>query len=401
MPARSEWSGAFADLGVLIPLEASLIAINGLNATSTLLGIGIMYVVAGRYFGIPMPVQPLKALAAIAVAQQLAPDVIAAAALLMAFSLAVLGATGAIDVIYRHVPLIVVRGIQIGLAYVLIRGAVSLMERPLATGIEAPAVDVGAWTVPAMLLLAPVGVILLVVLVRRPIVPASAAILAVGIIIGISLRPSSVSTVGLGPQALDFGVPSIAAFGTALTVLFAAQLPLTIANSVVATTDAARNYFPAQAHRVTPRRLCFTISVGNVWAGVAGGLPMCHGSGGVTAHHSLGARTPASTAIIGIALIVVALAFGSTGLALRHIVPLPFFGLLLLFVGLQHAKLALNVPQRRDLIFVGFAAVTTAALDGNLAFAAGATYVAYQLVQGWSWARPRLASALVGILPGR
>src|SRR3989304_577174 len=79
--SRSEIGGPFADLALLIPLEAALIAVNGLNPTSTLLGVGILYIGAGWYFGLPMPVQPLKALAAIAIAQQLSPDVIAAGAL--------------------------------------------------------------------------------------------------------------------------------------------------------------------------------------------------------------------------------------------------------------------------------------------------------------------------------
>src|SRR3990172_6177819 len=114
--SRADVSGAFADVGLLIPLEASLVAVNGLNATSTLLGVGIMYLLAGWYFRIPMPVQPLKALAAIAIANQLDGDVIAAGALLMTGSLVVLAATGAIDRLYRIVPVAVIRGIQLGLA---------------------------------------------------------------------------------------------------------------------------------------------------------------------------------------------------------------------------------------------------------------------------------------------
>src|SRR3990172_9816110 len=130
--SRSEISGGFADLGLLIPLEASLIAVNGLNPTSTLLGVGITYIAAGWYFRLPMPVQPLKAFAAIAIAEQLSPDVIAAGALLMSLSLAVLALSGAMDRIYAWVPLPAVRGIQLGLAYLLIKGALKLFDKPLA-----------------------------------------------------------------------------------------------------------------------------------------------------------------------------------------------------------------------------------------------------------------------------
>lgn len=401
IPARHEWSGAFADLGILIPLEASLIAVNGLNATSTLLGVGIMYVAAGRYFRMPMPVQPLKALAAIAVAQQLSADVIAAGALLMALSLVLLAATGAIDVLYRNVPVVVIRGIQIGLAYVLIRGAVSLLERPLATGSGTPDVALGSASIPLTLAVAPVALIALIVLVRRPVLPASLAILGAGVAVGIALRPDALSGIGMGPAPMSMGLPDTTAFATAFTVLLAAQLPLTLANSVIATTDAARAYFPASSHRATPRRLSLSIAAGNVWAGLFGGLPVCHGSGGLTAHYSLGARTSRATAITGVTLIFIAIAFGATGLALRHVVPLPFFGVLLLFVGLQHAKLALAVPSNRDLAFVAFAGILAVVLDGNLAIAALATYAAYQLTQGWMWAWPRVVAVVVSATAGR
>src|SRR3990170_7678578 len=141
---RSEISGAFADLGLLIPLEAALIAVNGLNPTSTLLGVGILYIAAGWYFGLPMPVQPLKALAAIAIAREMSPDIIAASALLMSASLGVLAITGLIDRIYAVVPTPTVRGIQLGLAYVLIRGAFDMLRKPITTTASLPDVTVGS-----------------------------------------------------------------------------------------------------------------------------------------------------------------------------------------------------------------------------------------------------------------
>src|SRR3989304_2884961 len=121
---RSEISGAFADLGLLVPLLAAHIA-------------------AGWYFRLPMPVQPLKALAAIAIARELSPDVIAAGALLMSASLVILAASGVIDKLYAVVPNAVVRGIQLGLAYVLIRGAFNLLEKPLAPDVPQMSVWVG------------------------------------------------------------------------------------------------------------------------------------------------------------------------------------------------------------------------------------------------------------------
>jgi MFS superfamily sulfate permease-like transporter len=388
---RSEISGAFADLGLLVPLEAALIAVNGLNPTSTLLGAGIMYIAAGWYFRLPMPVQPLKALAAIAIARELSPDVIAAGALLMSASLVILAASGVIDKLYAVVPNAVVRGIQLGLAFVLIRGAFNLLDKPLSPSVPQASVSLGEIALPLMLVLAPLFLLGIVVLLKTPVVPASLAVLAVGIGAGLYLGRWHGAGV-LGPAAVTPALPGWDAFSTAAAVLLTAQLPLTVANSVIATAHASQVYFPAQAHRVTFRRLSFSIALGNVWAGLFGGLPVCHGSGGMTAHYKLGARTPMATTLLGVVLIAVAVIFGNAAQSVRTLVPLPFFGILLLFVGMQHISLALNVEQRSDLPFVGLAGVLAVLFDGNLAYAAAVTLGVYWAVQGLQRLRLRVAA---------
>jgi len=395
--SRSEVSGAFADLGLLIPLEAALIAVNGLNPTSTLLGIGIIYIAAGWYFGLPMPVQPLKALAAIAVAQELAPDVIAAGALLMSLSLAVLVVTGLIDRLYAIIPTPVVRGIQLGLAYVLIRGAIHLLEKPLAPDVAQVSIAVAGTSVPLMVALAPLFLLAIALLVKKPLVPASLAVLVAGIGAGFAFgRWDGGTSLSLGPAMFSPDFPRLESFSLAAAVLLTAQLPLTIANSVVATTDAARQYFPGQAHRVTPRRVSLSIAAGNLWAGFFGGLPNCHGSGGLTAHYRLGARTPMATTLLGVILIVIALAFGEMAQSIRTLVPMPFFGVLLLYVGVQHVALAANVEKQTDLLFVGLAGVLAAVFDGNLAYAAGITLACYWAVQALQQLRGRLVQEAAG-----
>jgi len=389
---RPEISGAFADLGVLIPLEAALIAVNGLNPTSTLLGVGIVYIAAGWYFRLPMPVQPLKALAAIAIARELSPDVIAAGALLMSLSLVVLAVSGAMDRVYAVIPIPVVRGIQLGLAYVLIRGAFNMLEKPLSPSVPQMTLSVGEVAVPVMLALAPLFLLGIALLVKKPIVPASLAVLAAGIAVGLYLGRWHGTSV-LGPAPITPSVPGIGAFGTAAAVLLTAQLPLTIANSVIATTDAARMYFPDQAHRVTPRRLSLSIALSNLWAGLFGGLPSCHGSGGLTAHYKMGARSPLATTLLGVILIALAILFGSAAQSVRTLVPLPFFGVLLLFVGVQHAALALNVERRSDLGYVALAGVMAVLFDGNLAYAGALTLCVYWALQGLQRLAPTARAA--------
>ena len=376
--SSGDLSGAFADLGVLIPLEAALIAVNGINPTSTLLGVGLAYISAGFYFRIPMPVQPLKAFSIIAIAQALTPSVIAAGALLMSLSLFLLASTRAVENLNRVVPLSVVRGVQFALGIILIRSALHMVfSEPFLVGGDGQRyIGIAGTEVSLGLLVGLGGVLLLMLFLWRPLLPAAALVTVVGVVIGIVLVEDGV-TFTLGPADMAFAVPATSDFLTALVVLVIPQLPLTLANSVIATVDVAQTYYGRRAVRVTPVRTSLSVAVCNVWAGLAGGLPMCHGSGGLTAHYRMGARTPASTALIGGVLIALALAFGQSALAVRSLVPYAVLGALLIYVGAQHLLLGLKVTGKRDLLVVIVVGAVAAAPFANLAIGAGAGLVIY------------------------
>ena len=376
--SRGDLSGAFADLGVLIPLEAALIAVNGINPTSTLLGVGLAYIGAGLYFRIPMPVQPLKAFSIIAIAQALTPSVIAAGALLMSLFLFLLASTRAVEYLTRAVPLSVVRGVQFALGIILIRSALRMVfSEPFLVGGDGQRyIGIAGTEVSLGLLVGLGGVLLLMLFLWRPLLPAAALVTVVGVVIGLALVEDGV-TFTLGPADMAFAVPATSDFLTALVVLVIPQLPLTLANSVIATVDVAQTYYGPRAVRVTPVRTSLSVAVGNVWAGLAGGLPMCHGSGGLTAHYRMGARTPASTALIGGVLIALALAFGQSALAVRSLMPYAVLGALLIYVGAQHLLLGLKVTGKRDLLVVFVVGAVAAAPFANLAIGAGAGLVIY------------------------
>ena len=376
--SRGEISGAFADLGVLIPLEASLIAVNGLNPTSTLLGVGVAYLTAGWYFRLPMPVQPLKAFSVIAVAQALSPSVIAAGALLMSLSLFLLASTRAIVYLTHAVPLPVVRGVQFALGIVLIRGALGMvLSKPFLVGGDGRRyLDIAGLEVSGALLVALGSLALLLLLLRRPWLPGSALVVAGGVLIGLGVGGKDVHF-DLGAAPIGVDIPGLGDFSTALVVLVIPQLPLTLTNSVIATVDTARTYFGERAARVTPVRTTLSVATGNLWAGLAGGLPMCHGSGGLTAHYRMGARTPTSTAMTGALLILLALLFGRSALEVRSLMPYAVLGALLFYVGVQHLLLGLKVQGLPHVAVVAVVGAVAAMPFGNLAFAAGVGLATY------------------------
>ncbi len=379
---RSEVSGAFADLGVLIPLEAALIAVNGINPTSTLLGVGIAYIAAGWYFRLPMPVQPLKAFSAIAIAQAVTPSVIAAGALLMSLAMFLLAATRGVEYLTRVISLPVVRGVQFALGLVLIRSAVKMvLSKPFLIGGEGQRyLDIGGLDVSVGLLVGIGSLVLLLLFLWRPWLPGAAVVAVGGVLVGLLLGDGE-AHLTFGPVPMSLAWPPLADFETALVMLVIPQLPLTLTNSVVATVDTARTYFGPDSARVTPVRTSLSIAAGNLWAGLVGGLPMCHGSGGLTAHYRTGARTPVATTVIGLVLILVALLFGLSALDVRSLMPYAVLGALLIYVGAQHLLLGLKVSSLPHLAVVGLVGLVVLMPFGNMAVGAGAGLAAYWLTR--------------------
>jgi MFS superfamily sulfate permease-like transporter len=368
-----EWSGAFADLGLLIPVVAALVLTNGFNATPVLLVFGAAYIFSALYYRLPMPVQPLKAMAAIAIAQGLGADVVSAAALLMAAVLLTLAATGVIDPLSRLFTRPVIRGIQAAVGLLLIKTALEMStsgrvlegrdEMFLSLGAEVP--------VAVIIALAAAGVLAFSLWKRG--LPPVLMVLAFGLFAGLAFGSAGIiSGVSFGPDMPSPALPGGGAFATALVLLVIPQVPLTIGNATVACADTARGYFGEGASRVTHRSLLSTMGVANVFAGAVGGMPVCHGAGGLTAHYRFGARTAAAGLIIGSSLIALALVFGSSAVELFGLIPYPVLGVMLGAVGAQHGLLARDCRGWDEIAVVGTIALVSLAL-GNVAigFAAG------------------------------
>ena len=364
---RHELAGGLGDAGLFIPIAVALVTVNGLNATAVFAAGGLAYVVTAIVFRVPIPVQPLKAFAAAAIALKLEPDVIAAGALLMSGAMAVLAASGLADWLAKRFPLVLVRGIQASVALLLAKAAVELAQKGNWNGLPGLSEEVG-------LLMAACACASLFLLRRRR-VPGSLLVLAAGAGGGIVLA-GGLPSAGVGPQAVGLSFPDGAAFATALTSLVLAQLPLTFGNSVVATADAERSYFGDRASRVRPNRLAASIAGANLLAGLTQGLPLCHGAGGVTAHVKLGARTAGATAAVGTLYLLLGLAFGASLPAVLHLLLPGALGGMLLYVAIQHALLAASLEHVSDRGIAAVVALVTL-LSGNLGvgFAVGVAAV--------------------------
>ena len=373
-----ELSGALGDLGVLLPLLAALITLNGLSGSGVLVRVGLAYLLAGLYYRLPIPVQPLKAMAAIAIAQGLSGSVIAAGGWWMAAVLLLLAATGLIHWVGRLFNRAIVRGIQLGLALMLIRSGVILINRPqIVYGGAEALMRLGA-QVPASWLLA-VAAILLLVICLRSRWPAALIVLVFGAIAAITVGKALpiVRQVTLGITLPQLAFPSREELSAALVFLVIPQLPLTLGNAVFATANAARTYFGDRARRVTPKALLTTMGISQMLAAACGGMPICHGSGGLTAHYKLGARSGGAPLILGTLCLCLGLFAGENILPLLALVPYPVLGVLLVFTGIQHGFLVRDLA-RWDEILTASGIAATSWLTHNLAIGLGVGLLIWQ-----------------------
>jgi sulfate permease, SulP family len=357
---RAELAGAVGDLGVLVPIAVALIVKNGLTPTAVLVPAGLLYVAAGLVYRLPVPVQPLKAFGAIAIAHGFGADDIAAGALLMGMIFVTLGASGLLDRVAKVFPQPIIRGIQLSVGLLFCELAWKLVS---ATPKAFADHRLSVW----WLGIATVVVIAAALLLRRRQITLVFLLIAV-----VAMVLAFHGSLRFGPSAVHTPHLSWAAFSAAAVALVLPQFPLSFANSCLATADTARAYFGDTAERVRPGRLAITLGLANLFAGSISGMPVCHGAGGMTAHRSFGARSGGAPIMLGSILLVIALTIGATLTAALAGFPVPILAGLLAVAGVLHIMLLkdLRGPWHWALALAvgitGFLSNLTVALVGAL-----------------------------------
>lgn len=372
---RHEVAGAVGDLGTLLPLSILLITVNGLNPTVVFGLAGATYLLSGLYYRVPMAVQPLKSFSALAIGLGLGAPLIGSGALVMGAALLLLGATGLAGWLTRIIPKSLVRGIQLGVGVVLIRAG-SRMGVGLTGDL---------WVAPT---LAAGTALIILIFLRSRRWPAGLLAVAFGGAAGLWL--AGLPALSLGLLRPDFLAPSWHDLGVAALLLALPQLPLTLTNSVVATRDVAETYYGAEARRVTPRALAVGLGMVNVVAGFVHGMPLCHGSGGMTAHYRFGARTGGSSIFLGSLLLAAAVGLGPMTADLCRLMPAPVLGVLMVYVGAAHGFLIRDTRGFADWLLVLVTGVVGGVTNHNgFGMAAGICV----LILTWGVRRIRRATA--------
>ena len=342
---RNELAGAFGDMGTDVPLLIGVALASHLDGTSLLIMFGVMQIVTGFAYRMPMPVQPLKAMAAIVIAQRTAAPILYGAGLAIGVTMLILASTGALTWLGRVIPKSVVRGIQFGLGLQL--ASIALQTYVRAEGTRGYA-------------LAGMAFVLVVLLLGNRRLPAALPVVALGLAYA-AFRLDSRSLAGIvGLHLPTPHVPQLSDIATGFVLLALPQIPLSLGNSVLATRQLAKDLFPERD--ISIRKIGLTYAAMNLLNPWLGGIPTCHGSGGMAGHYAFGGRTGGSVIIYGLLFVALGLLFGPGFDRIVTAFPLPILGVLLLFEALAliwlirdtaHSRLDLPVSALVGLMAVG------------------------------------------------
>ena len=355
---RLEFAGALGDLGTLLPLAIGLILINGLSPIGLFLSVGLFYIFSGMYYGLTVPVQPMKVIGAYAIATGMNASQITASGFLMGLVLFIIGATGAMDLIGRYIPKSVVRGVQLSTGTLLMMGGVKLMlgtsKFQILNQTAEPYLIIQsiAWLPIGIVIGIAAGLLTLILLENKKL-PAAIIVVFGGLILGLVFGTrEGLDHLEIGinlPEFLPYGWPTTADVTFALLALVLPQIPMTLGNAVIAYADLSEDYFGEQSKKITYKATCISMAVANFFSSAIGGMPLCHGAGGLAAHYRFGARTAGSNLMIGVIFTALAVLLGRHCLAIIYLLPLSVLGVLLLFAGGQLALTVLDLKHRKEL----------------------------------------------------
>ncbi|WP_448533227.1 putative sulfate/molybdate transporter [Parathermosynechococcus lividus] len=315
---RNEIAGSFGDIGTDLPLIVGMVQAVGLNSASVFIIFGLMQMITGFLYGLPMPMQPLKAMAVLVITQKVSGEVLFGAGLAIGAIMLVLTLTGALNWLARLIPLCVVRGIQFGLG-------LSLASLALKTYI--PAVGIPGYGLTA------VGFLIMIAVPRHSRFPAGLILIGLGVLYAVAFNLNlGEITSGIGLAFPQFHHPSWGDILTGFMLLALPQLPLSISNSVIATHQTIKDLFPEQ--RISIRRIGLTYSIANLVVPFFSGIPVCHGCGGLAGHYILGARTGGSVVLYGAMYFLIGLFFSQVFGQVVTVFPQPILGIILFFEAL-------------------------------------------------------------------
>ena len=357
----TEFSGSLGDLGLFLPLVVAMSTQNGLDMGGILIAAGLMNIATGLLFRQPIPVQPMKAIAAVAITEGLLRGELVAAGLIMGALLVVVSLTGAVGAITRLVPAPLVRGIQLGVGLKLAaKGASWVFDLPFF-----------GWD---SVVVALVAALLLLLFVSKQF-PGLLLIFFGGFVLLWMEDATAYEKIALGLPALAFDWPAAADWNVGLLRGAVPQLPLTMLNSVIAVCALSSDYFPGRG--ASTRRMALSVGMMNLLCVPFSGMPMCHGAGGLAAQYRFGARSGGSVIMLGGVKLAAGLLLGAALIGILQDYPMAILGPMLIFAGVELAKSSANaMTDKSALAVVLLTAACILGANTFIGFSVGAVFYA-------------------------
>ncbi|CAN1166360.1 Molybdate transporter 2 [Linum perenne] len=391
----SEISGAVGDLGTFIPIVLTLTLVSHLDLSTTLIFTAFYNILTGLLFGLPMPVQPMKSIAAVAVSEtpHLTTSQIAAAGISTASVLLFLGATGLMSLIYRYLPLPVVRGVQLSQGLSFAFSAIKYIQFN-QDFLASKSTTSRPWLGLDGILLALSSLLFLVLTTgsgtdttttsdeeprRQPLarrlrilssIPAALIVFLLGLALCFIRDPSIFGNLKFGPS--EIRVLKITWEDWKIGFLKGAvpQIPLSILNSVIAVCKLSTDLFPDR--ELSAARVSISVGAMNLVGCWFGAMPVCHGAGGLAGQYRFGARSGMSVVILGMGKLVIGLVLGNSFVMILNQFPIGILGVLLLFAGIELAMASKDMNNKEEsFVMLVCAAVSLTGSSAALGFVSG------------------------------
>jgi hypothetical protein len=351
-----EVAGSMGDFGTLFPLAIGYIAVCGLNPAGLLVMMGLANIATGLIYRLPMPIEPMKVLAVVAIAQHWSPSLVYASGFAMGLIWLLFAVTGVIDRIVKITPQSIIRGIQVALGVLLAFQALKLVATGWVLGI--------------------IAILVVLVLRQNRYAPAAIVLMLLGVVIMLVKGEFG------GVASPSFSLPPLTGFQLGeiwqgLLRAGFAQIPLTATNAVIATAALIVTYWPDKP--VVERRLALNTGIMNLISPFFGGMPLCHGAGGLAAQYYFGARTGGANIMEGLMEIAMGLFLATSIAGLFAVFPMAIIGAMLFMVGIELILFAKDV--RLDMEVIPLAATVIVALVSNMAFGFLAGLAAHYLLR--------------------
>ena len=353
---KMEFAGAFGDLGTLIPFVVGYITLNKMDPLGILVAFGLFKIFVGLYFRTPVPIQPMKAIGGMAIAHagSITPGMIWGSGIFTGLFWLLMGITGAITWIEKVTTKPVVRGIMLGLGLSFVVEGLGMMR-------GGPLSAIG-------------GVLITLLLLNSKRFPAMLCLLAYGIVVAYIEKPelfqeiSNLSIRFRFPE-LTFGRISWQDLLAGFVILGLPQAPLTLGNAIIGTVAENNRYFPDR--KVTAKTISIDHGFMNLVSAFIGGVPMCHGAGGMAGHVRFGARTGGALIILGVIVLLTGLFLSDSVALLLQVFPRSILGVILFFAGIELALVVKDIKLQRQNLFVLLVTAGTAMWNMGVAYLAG------------------------------